>query len=422
MRHPASQVPRTGKICFVLPWYGAKISGGAEAECRELIQGLRTFFPGCTPEVATTTLQEFSAPWNREIHREGSFLEDGIRVHRFSPIKPSRKSFGILNRVWLSRFSSLRESRASPLSSCAEFFYLHHMIVSPRLLRFLSSHYDQYDAFLYIPYMFATSILGAQITRGKSVIIPCLHEESYAYMGVYRTLFSSASQILAHVPAEKRLLERLYPEVTSLVHLLGESLNTDPPKGNPEAFRAKYHIQGPFLLYIGRKIVGKNLPVLVDYFLQFKKFHPSSLKLVLAGQGDLEYGKHSDIVDVGFISAPEKYDALSACLAFVQPSLLESFSIVLMEAWLQGRPALVNGECEVLRDHCVESGGGLCFYGYETFESSLHELLLDLPQGVQMGVKGKRYVEENFSREKVMSLFGSFLSLGGRSPLLGPPP
>jgi glycosyltransferase involved in cell wall biosynthesis len=40
---------------------------------------------------------------------------------------------------------------------------------------------------------------------------------------------------------------------------------------------------------------------------------------------------------------------LAGSRAFVHPSPYESLSMALLEAWKVGRPALVNGRCDVLR-------------------------------------------------------------------------
>jgi glycosyltransferase involved in cell wall biosynthesis len=46
-----------------------------------------------------------------------------------------------------------------------------------------------------------------------------------------------------------------------------------------------------------------------------------------------------DILDLGFVTPQDKADAYAATLALCQPSLLESFSLVMMEAWLRAPPA-----------------------------------------------------------------------------------
>ena len=61
-------------------------------------------------------------------------------------------------------------------------------------------------------------------------------------------------------------------------------------------------------------------------------------------------------------------------MALVSPSANESFSLVLLEAWVAGVPAVVNGRCAVTREHCERSGGGLWFDGYAQFEAVVDRL------------------------------------------------
>jgi glycosyltransferase involved in cell wall biosynthesis len=113
---------------------------------------------------------------------------------------------------------------------------------------------------------------------------------------------------------------------------------------------AKYGIE-PFLLYVGRKEAGKNVPLLIDYFAQYKRQYGGELCLVLVGKGAVEIppDRRHNILDLGFLSEQDKLDAYAAALALCQPSCNESFSIVMMEAWVAGTPTLVHANCAVTR-------------------------------------------------------------------------
>jgi glycosyltransferase involved in cell wall biosynthesis len=95
---------------------------------------------------------------------------------------------------------------------------------------------------------------------------------------------------------------------------------------------------------------------------------------------------------MGFLSEQDKHDAYAAADLFVQPSLLESFSIVLMEAWLQGTPALVHRACSVTADHSLRSGGGLAFDTFGTFAAALDLLLARPTWRRTLGERGRDYV------------------------------
>jgi hypothetical protein len=90
-------------------------------------------------------------------------------------------------------------------------------------------------------------------------------------------------------------------------------------------------------------------------------------------------------------------DAYAACTALCQPSLNESFSIVMMEAWLQGRPSLVHADCAVTRAHVERSSGGLLFRDASSFAQAVDILLADEQATNAMGERGRAYVHATYS-------------------------
>ena len=67
------------------------------------------------------------------------------------------------------------------------------------------------------------------------------------------------------------------------------------------------------------------------------------------------------VVELGYVSEEEKRAVYAGATALVNPSEMESLSIVLMEAWLEGTPAIVASGSEVMSDHVARSGGGMTF-------------------------------------------------------------
>ena len=186
--------------------------------------------------------------------------------------------------------------------------------------------------------------------------------------------------------------------------VLGEGVDADW-RGDPARFRRKYGVTGPFLLYAGRKDAGKNVPLLIQYFLRYQQEGrgPEGLKLLLIGnlKAPIPPGGEAHVTDLGFVPLQDKYDAYAAADILIQPSLMESFSIVIMEAWLAGTPVMVHSGCAVTRDHVAQSGGGLHFADYPRFAEGL-DLLLARPQlRDQMAAAGKAYVLENFAWPQV---------------------
>jgi glycosyltransferase involved in cell wall biosynthesis len=105
---------------------------------------------------------------------------------------------------------------------------------------------------------------------------------------------------------------------------------------------------------------------------------------------------HPDIVVAGRVDDPVKWGLLRGAVALVSPSAYESFSLVLLEGWSVGTPALVNRRCAVTTDHAVRSGGGIPFGSYPEFEVALDRLVESQPTRFAMGAAGQAYVEAHY--------------------------
>jgi glycosyltransferase involved in cell wall biosynthesis len=86
---------------------------------------------------------------------------------------------------------------------------------------------------------------------------------------------------------------------------------------------------------------------------------------------------------------------------FCQPSVMESFSIVIMESWLCNTPVLVNGRCPVTVEHCQKSQGGLYFNDYLEFEECL-EVILNRPElAKELARNGREYCLSHFNWDSI---------------------
>ena len=373
------------KIGFVTPWYGESIGGGAEAELRGLVHHLKD--AGAELEVLTTCVECFGSDWNRNFHKPGLTEEAGIPVRRFRVRKRNTAAFDAVNAKLMT---------GQPLAAGDEEIYCREMINSKRLYSWIRRHGKDYGLFVFIPYMFGTTWYGCQVWPEKSILIPCLHDESYAYMKCFRDAFQSVKGMIFHAEPERELAEKLYGVAGETFRVLGEGLDTDWTSDG-ERFREKFGIRDPFILYAGRKEAGKRVDLLIRYFTEYREKNPGTdLKLVLIGGGKIEIPDRENIIDLGFVDRQDKYDAYGAAEVFCNPSEMESFSLVVMESWLAGRPVLVNGKCAVTKDFARRVGGGLWFDGYAEFEEGLKKLTEDKEQAREMGEKGRRYVLESF--------------------------
>ena len=116
---------------------------------------------------------------------------------------------------------------------------------------------------------------------------------------------------------------------------------------------------------------------------------------------------HPDIIHLGYVSEKEKWSAMAGCDWLINPSLYESLSIALLETWLAGRPAIVNGRCDVLVGHCRKSHGGVWYLSYEEWASALTSV--DAPTKTILGQQGMRYVQDNYSWPRIENEYKALL-------------
>lgn len=279
---------------------------------------------------------------------------------------------------------------------------------SADLYRYIVREQANYDWFCFIPYLFGTSCHGSRLCPEKSILIPCLHKEGYARLKLVRNMFDSVAGVVFHTPAEMQLAEELFGEEVRRGQrmLIGEGVETHFVS-DAERFRSKFSIKDPFVLYAGRKDETKNVPRMIEWFATYKRRSETPLKLVLVGpcEATVPDDMQAQIIDLGFVSDQDKKDAYAAAMALCQPSLNESFSIVMMEAWVCGTPCLVHGGCAVTREHIVRSGGGLWFESYADFAGILDYMLAHPEVCRQMGRCGRNFVLDNFAWDVVIDRY-----------------
>ena len=388
------------KIGFVIPWYGDKIPGGAEAELRGIAKHLQA--SGVQLEILTTCVKEFSSDWSVNYHKAGQADEGGIKVIRFPARKRDTALFDSVNIKFI---------KGIPVTPEEEQTFMTEMVNSPALYDYIKEHKDDYSLFVHIPYMFGTAYYGIKACPQKSVLIPCLHEEAYAHISLWNEVFSKLAGMIYLSSPEMKLANELYDLKDVRQEVLGAGVDSDFD-ADAQRFRDKFKIDDPFILYAGRKDTGKNVDILIKYFREFRRRNPSydKLKLILIGGGtiDIPADIASEVIDLGFVDRADKYDACAASLCLCQPSTHESFSIVIMESWLAQRPVLVHEGCDVTTAFAKESNSGLYFNDYFDFEGAVKFYLQNPETAAQMGKTGREYVLNRFTWDVITKKYTDF--------------
>ncbi len=385
------------KLALVCPRYAAGAAGGAEV----LIQRWAEYLAarGHDVEVLTTCARNHFT-WENHFP-PGPGRVNGVSVIRF-PVNP--RDLIIHQKISEKIVHGIETTLAEEES------WLDNGVTSDGLVRHLRENISRFDSVIFAPYLFGLTYRGITAVPEKAVLVPCLHNEPFAYLQTTRRIFFAARAVFFNTDGERQLAESLFSGIGEKSRVVGMGVEP-PPEINPRQFSKKFRIRRPFLLYAGRREEGKNTPLLVDYFRLFRDLHSRQLDLVLVGSGPVTVSGRARrvVLDVGFLEEQQKWNAYGAAWAFCQPSTNESFSIVLLESWLAGKPALVNAFCPVTLAHCRASGGGLWFRDYYEFEECLFYLLKRPDCAAAMGAAGRDYVRQNYSWETIINKLESNL-------------
>lgn len=378
------------RYLFTVQRYHDEIVGGSEAATKQLAE--RLVADGHQVDVLTSCSIDHRT-WSNELDRGVSEL-NGVRVHRL-PTHYERTS---------RNFERLNERMMSPSGAMPWEQMLWSRRLGPNLNGFelwIDEHAAQYDLAISMTYLYPTSSIGLPLLsrRVPALMFPTAHDESAYRMPLFRSLALLASGIACLTPEEEVLvLEASKPRCP--ISTVGLGFNPLPAVS--ERFLPNELRDSRYLVAIGRVDFGKGTSDLVDLFRNYKNRFPSDLKLALVGESAF---KENDVIPLGFCSEEQKQAVLKHSEALVHPSFLESFSIVLCEAWLQGRPVLVNSLCDVTLGQVQRSGGGLWFASQLEFDDSVNSLLTNESLANYLGQKGRRYVAETYDWAQVIGRF-----------------
>jgi glycosyltransferase involved in cell wall biosynthesis len=391
-------------VAFVCPRFADGFTvGGAEVLLAALAR--RAVRLGYEVEFLTTCARNHFT-WANEIE-PGERVVDGLRV-RFFPVDADRDTVSFLKaQASINRGRGAREATQQ--------IWLRNSVNSRLLIEHLRRHGHTYERIVAGPYLFGLIYFAVQVHPAKVRLLPCLHDEAFAYLSCMRDLFRAVGGFIFNSEPEQRLAQRLYGIDPDAGRIVG--IGIDPFEVTPGAFRAARGIDRPYLIYCGRREPLKGTPLLLDYFRAFRRRTGRDVALVLTGSGPVEIPAdlRRDVLDAGFVGEETKRSAMADALVFCHPSVNESLSIVLLESWMSGTPALVHGRGDVLRDQCRKSNGGLWFRCYPEFEESLL-LLLDREElRRQMARSGRRYVERDYSWPAVERRLVDALAAGSSS-------
>jgi glycosyltransferase involved in cell wall biosynthesis len=388
------------RVAFVVQRYGLEVTGGAELECRRIAELMADVWD---VTVLTTCALDYYTWGNHYV--AGKENINGVNVKRYQIRK--KRNVKKFNKI-SDRIFGKSHSKEDELSWMAA-----QGPDVPELVEAIKAQEDDFDAFIFFTYLYATTFWSLPHVATKSLLVPTAHDEPPIYLSIFEELFAKPRGFIFNSPEEKAFLKRKFDINTSLSDIIGVGVQTDfifdAENSYSEYFPENY------VIYVGRIDGSKGCPEMFDYWHRYKAKYNGDLKLLLVGHAQMAIPEHKDIVPLGFLSEEEKFSAITGAQCLIMPSPFESLSIVLLEAWLCNRPVLVNGKCDVLKGQCRRSNGGLWYENYDEFEACLNFFLNENETALKMAANGKRFVELNYSwdeiKRKYIALLDRLLNL-----------
>jgi glycosyltransferase involved in cell wall biosynthesis len=383
------------KVAIVVQRYHESIAGGSEALAWQYAGLLDEAY---NVELLTTTALDYITWAN--VLPAGFEKRQGITIHRF-PVTIGRSPYWHQLHERLRRDyddviqgaeRALRVQRPLWSIGLQEECIRHQGPYSDALLRYLQAHEEEYQAIIFVTYLYPTTYFGTfHVRSSRTLLVPTLHNEPIAYLPVYKYMARRARSILWLTQAEREVGRHLWGELPGRVVAL--PVSTDLVSPLDPGF--------PYLLYCGRLDPGKGTDQLIDFFIRFKHRTAANIRLLCIGDNGANHPRHPDIEYRGFVPAHEKFALMAGATLCVMPSPYESFSLATLEAMAQRTPVLVNSASAVLAEHVRQSGAGRTYADSDSFVAALEGLLAGPAVRSEMGALGREYVMAHYTPERV---------------------
>jgi glycosyltransferase involved in cell wall biosynthesis len=183
-------------------------------------------------------------------------------------------------------------------------------------------------------------------------IQPSIHIGEWGNTSIDHKFFKLADRILVRSYTERSYLKSIGIDKEKIL-IVGSGID-EVSKGDRNAFRSKYKISDPLILFLGRKSEDKGYFLLRQAFDLVTQQSASVSCLCVGPPPQIDNDsllkvsyKNQKILELENVSDEERRDALAACDIFCVPSQGESFGLVFMEAARCGKPIIAR-DLEVL--------------------------------------------------------------------------
>ena len=232
---------------------------------------------------------------------------------------------------------------------------------SGSLERFIADHVADYDLVVTHNNVFRPAVVAIEAAKEHgvpSILIPHAHlDDDFYHFPDWLESARNASLVLAVPKAACDFLAEKGCNVRYLPAGCDASEAFTPE--DQEAFQQVHRSTRPFVLVLGRKAGAKGYRQIIDAVEQLNR-EGVDLQTVLIGPDDDGVAVDSpNAVYLGRQPRNVVRGALLSCVALCNMSSSESFGIVLLEAWLAGKPVIANRNCAAFHDMAIDGENAL---------------------------------------------------------------
>ena len=382
------------KLACVVHRFGPDIAGGSEAHCRHVAQHLAaehdvTILTSCATDHIS---------W-RNAHAPGASRLGALTVLRF-PTARQRS---------LHRFADVSELAFSGEASDdeQENWFRENGPDVPGLVDHLRAHGREYDAVLFWAFRYAEVYFGLPLVAERAILVPTAEEDPVIRMSILDRFFALPAGYIFLTPEEQELVERRMSTKMPACATIGSGL--EPARPQSAIDLRSLGVREPFILYLGRIDPNKGCADLLQHFMRYKAEQGGPVQLVMAGPASMPLPDHADIRYLGFVDEPTRDALLQQAVLLAVPSRFESLSLVLLEAWNHGLPAVVNGHCAVLKGQALRADGALCYRNHDEFSRCIDVLLQRRDLARALGAQGLAYVNREYRWPTVIAKVDALL-------------
>ncbi len=387
-------------IACVVHRYGADIAGGSEGHCRLIAEHL-----AATHDVTiVTTTAHDHVTWANH-YPAGRADVGGIEVLRFPVDRPRD----------LHRFRDISDivfdDRGTPQQEAQ--WFRENGPYAPDLLTFLEQSGRRFDLVLFWAFRYFNSYFGMPLVADRAVLVPTAEDDPLIRVDSLDRFFALPRGYLFLTPEEETLIGARAPSSTPR-RVIGCGI--DPPGDVDRARLTTVGISSPYVLYLGRIDPNKGCDTLLRHFRRYVdrtdgiSRAAAGVSLVLAGPANMPVPNDPRIRQLGYVDDATRNALLADAQALVMPSRYESLSMVLLESWNQGTPALVNARCAVLKGQVQRADGGLYYQNATEFAGALDYLLDHREAARALGAQGRAYVDREYRWPTVLEKIESLLA------------